>query len=504
MHSYRVLDYNTDVNDALDKRKSASNLLRFGAEIETGWHDNHSREKFFNALASKELDKVSIAKFDRSIESEHGAEIVTLPMTLPTLSKGLLDIGEILRENVDKSSMASCGVHIHATRDPMHTDQFWRVVSAIMVDNGCCTHWFNFREANHDQKKWDAAVEGINEFWTRIALRRPTQHCRRVGYQNVKFADSKADHSKAVIRGKHTPTVEFRLFKSARSPIVLASYAEVVGALIAFADKPPEDLLEPESGNDKMKAHLEAQKKVWDMLVEWGHIDYYFNARGTNPAIAQYPKHFQSICDRLVAYIVNGYSYVTILNDYAGDRTQAENAFRFPITMAQYSEVRKLREALVSPERQLHPGARAWKGHLFPVQEFIRYITHNGETYPNLAERMELPKFRVLVGGLREEVGTDPTPFNNHVTHAAIKVGCLIRHQGGDPTYYRVTETSKKPLYKAIVAEDYIYTVRAITGTVGTSPANEVYQESYGDYSFTGDQLIHLCTGATLKEGHDE
>ncbi len=502
MPSYRVLDYNTDVNDALDKRKSASNLLRFGAEIETGWHDNHSREKFFDALTGKGLDSVSIAKFDRSIESEHGAEIVTLPMTLPNLSRGLNDIGEILRDNVDKSSMAACGVHIHATRDPMHKDQFWRVVSAIMVDSHCCTNWFNFREANHDQAKWDAAVAQIDEFWTRVALRRPTQHCRRTGYANVKYADGKADHSKAVIRGKHTPTVEFRLFKSARSPIVLASYAEVVGALIAFADNPPEDLLEPQTpASATLAAHYEAQKWLWDKLVEWGHVDFWATSRGVRAENLEYGKHFETIVDRLMAYIINGYQYHTIMRDH----NSPEDVFRFPITGAQFNLVRAKREQLVKPERAIHPGAQAWKGHLFPVQEFIRYITANGDSYPNLAQRMELPKFRALVGGLREEPGTDPTPFNNHLPHGAMKVGCLVAHQAVN-TKYRVHEVTK--LRKVVVAEDVSYGVHQISGLPGTSPANEryleAYGEAYGDYHFTGDQLIHLCSGATLKEGHDE
>ena len=468
-------DYNTDIDKVLGNKSDAKETsLRFGAEVETTWHSQGARAQFWKRLEAAGLDKVSQSKFDRSI-GELGSEIVITHMPRHKQAATLEALGEIIEEMSEDVSMRNCGVHIHATRAAMDNDQLWRVVSAIMTDVGSAAHWTKQNAATEDE------FAALNDFWTMLSLRRPTEHCNRMGYDNLAaILEGRSDHHLAVIRGHHTPTIEFRLFKTARNKRVLRSFVEIVDAIIQFSKAPPPELL-----HIPTKAPVDWRAKIGE--ISWNAYLAYARGQGIG-ADEQREAVERDALNRITQLMIRGYKN---WND-AG-------AYLYYFTPESFLECLKYEGYVVHGEDT--PGAVGWARGLFPTREFCKYVEENSRFYPALASRLRLDKFAPFRGGIVRKA--EPFVFNTTEPHDAIRRGCIVK-MDGKPNRARVQSVTDSPQsgLSVISAEDRTYRLLFINGEPCDSEQTERYLVS--SHNTRGDFIIHLCPGAQTKEGHDE
>lgn len=251
-------DYNTPMSgiEGLEYYPNAEGL-RMGFEYETGWHDFDERHAFFQDIEKAGLANRLMSKFDRSITAAWAAELVSVPLAYTPLHNLTADLGPVIEKHSTRMTLKGCGVHVHLTKAALVDPVLWKLLQALTASPSTIGRWSGELKRKGSKESgfiWqkvetlsasksealNAASEHINMFWSLVALRHDTQHCNRYGWDTlVDFKNHEAgDHKRGVITAAKTPTVEIRLFRSARSRIVLCSYIEVVEALTKFCGAP--------------------------------------------------------------------------------------------------------------------------------------------------------------------------------------------------------------------------------------------------------------------------
>jgi hypothetical protein len=205
--------------------------VRYGFEVETGWNGYYdedgrvsarsARDAFFAAMEAKNLHKYVIAKSDASIGGEQGAEIVSRPLVFleaKRVAKRVMDA--FTAQPVAARTLSGCGVHVHTTRAA------WSYAALLMAQEAVCTSGPNART-----------------FWNAVATRRPNQYCERnpIRYANSDETIARRIQRWATYSGHYdavswsaNPTIEFRMFGATTQARTLASYLDVVDALLRY------------------------------------------------------------------------------------------------------------------------------------------------------------------------------------------------------------------------------------------------------------------------------
>lgn len=223
--------------------------LRSGFEFETGWHDFDERDAFFKDIELAGLANRLVSKYDSSIKAKFAAELVSVPQSLGDTVALMAALGTVAEKHAAAMTLQGCGVHIHLTKKALNDFMLWRLIQALTCGPTQMARWAGALKFNPEggwqpltklsadkQTEFETAAFHINQFWSLVSLRHETAHSGRHSWDNVDgFRKHPAgDHKRAVITAAKTPTVEIRLFRSARSATVLASYPEAILALIDF------------------------------------------------------------------------------------------------------------------------------------------------------------------------------------------------------------------------------------------------------------------------------
>jgi len=567
-------EYAASTADVLGHDKSFGTSLRFGAEVETGWHSEKDRLKFFKALEAAGLDKIAMSKFDRSISGEYGAcsEIVTAPMVQHKLVATLSTLGDILVEMSDVFFAKNCGVHVHASLAAMPNEVQWRVATAIMQNPTAWKLWKEYRAQEMAKGKLEpianlkptpeivAASKRIDEFWTLVALRQPTGHCARSPYSTFQYLErSKGQHGCAVIYGNHTPTMEFRLFKTPRSKTVLASYVEAVAALIAFSENASSDLLmEPAEIDKKERPPVVDPTPTLTEMAKRYYVQYANRLRNGDDAVltAQMKR-------ALVSNAVNSAQSALC----AGRRDGPAISYQMWIDNYDrycspdfYAAVIPLRTQVIDYIARDNPRdpsiPRGWKD-VFPLEKFCAYVLASPRIYPNLCARLKLAKFAPFVSEQKIVIPkAEPIVFDVTTPHVYMRQGCLVVPEfypkmgkcrvmrvmnpvgaySADHTIVHISPIDGEP---AMTSEGEKYIPldvlpppvddkgvylphpnagrrreareggpRPYFGGLPEAMRGDLYDNDLGmapyPESVTADELLHICPGAQTKGGHDE
>jgi hypothetical protein len=459
------VDYNTNVEEHLKRRKSPVNKLRFGCEIETGWRTDTARQKFLTSLEDSGLDGLVVAKYDRSIPGDSPAEIVSIPLEISKLQNLTLLVGKEIERNAHDVILSKCGVHIHVTRQAVPELAMWRAVYAIM----------------------ETAAE---DFWTLLALRGENEYCLR--REVATFKDFTAlTHHMAVSVSKTKPTVEFRLFKSCRSATVLASYVDTVSALIHFCSAPPPELLPPTAPGVSLERRDELMRKL-NLCAAAICRRYYATECGIGGEklesyVAAYTEQVRkSLIQGIVAGHWGKFAQKDYVHEYVND------------LKPHFVDIMRLGE--VDPLDQ-----KPWKDG-FPLKAFCEFVLAQSAMYPSLAKRLQLPKFLPFYTSASMPAKSVQR-FDCDSPHERIRAGCLVHcdlDRTAEPQLFRVQSYK---LRDDVITTEAVYSAEHYAAKLlrivvkGTSPADETFDVTTKTF---GDSLIHLCAGALTKEGHDE
>lgn len=232
--------------------------FRYGTEIELGWRKFEQRDAFLTELEKKGLGAYLCSKHDGSVNAGAGypSELVSIPLTPTESMRVMRETADVIEAFSTKGmQLGACGVHVHITKKALDDATMWKIVQAVSPQPESLARWAGLTKKQKLSGEelyedfWTLPPEKqapiheqcniIGDFWDLLSLRKPGAYNNRGSWNDLaQFKRFKAEHGKAqlsVAPGKHTPTVELRMFRSARSPQVLLSYIETVNALIAFS-----------------------------------------------------------------------------------------------------------------------------------------------------------------------------------------------------------------------------------------------------------------------------
>jgi hypothetical protein len=489
-------------------RPNAKKLF-LGAEVETGWYTEDHRAEFFDALDAQGFDKIAISKFDRSIFGDDiyaPSEIVTVPTVPKELPERLATMGKIIADRGEKLAAHGCGVHIHASYSPIEKDTLWRVVSSIMAKE---------YDYNRGRNRPVQTTQALQDFWTLLALRRETQHCGRRQYLDFNhFVQSKGQHKNAVIISKGGNTVEFRLFKTPRSPVVMASYPEIVSSLLDFAGKETQ-FFEP-----KPAVAQQAPPDPEPDILNW--------VVSIQPALMAQThgyteRQFDALSNRQKREHADAAVY-TIKSRWSANKGKWDQTMDSAMTMHRgvthegfsighcQTFLEKFNNPLLArwffqrAHAEYEQKVYGWKDGVFPLKAFTEYVIDNTKAYPYLSQRLKLHRFDAFTGRPAAPVvvtyGKDEKPFDTKSEHEAVRRGCLIK----DESIPECIEMRVQSVYRVrdnmLAAEDYAVEAFPII-QFGDSPKDETYIANH-EMTVSGDRIIHLCQGAVRMGGHEE
>ena len=402
-----IPEHLANVNTVLGINNPGANMLRYGCEIEVGWHEERQRDAFLSYLSDAGLGNTLIAKHDGTIDSKWPCEIVTKPLEAKEMLTVLESIGEALEKHSKKGLITqNCGVHFHVSRGPIEDSTIWRTVNAICEDEQVVAK--TTKQETSDKPHPSRALN--SQFWSLFSLRQPTKHCRRIKYGSFYDFTQTKSHERAIIVGKNSPTYEFRIFRATRSKRVLVSYFEGMLALLAFS-KNSDALCTPVPKVEKIR------------LEE----------------LTEYPEYWVRTADNRIIDRRDG----SIIADYANGDVMVYNHREDDNVPMLYPNVDILRKLKVLPPKFGYNGnapKRAERDHYenilneiingqrgrqepsnwlnsFPLDGFLEYIQENKKLYPTLSARMRLSRFT--------ELFARPKAFDTSTPHLEFQSGCL-------------------------------------------------------------------------------
>jgi hypothetical protein len=124
-----------------------------------------------------------------------------------------------------------------------------------------------------------------------------------------------------------------------------------------------------------------------------------------------------------------------------------------------------------------YSGARSWADGLFPINDYVEFVSGNADTYPALAARLKLDKFREMLSG-----PVAAAVFDTTRSHMEFERGCKVRIEdaSGDFTIHKMYKESHQ--YGGV-------TVSVRRDTDGRT------------VSAASCALTHICPGAQDKGG---
>jgi hypothetical protein len=460
-----INDHQADVSKTLGIITRSTDRLA-GIEIETGWTTESKRSAFFRQFDRLGLSDMCISKHDGTIGirgQTYPAEIVSAPMPLAELRRFAYSVGTVIEQFADKGLVTDgCGIHIHLSEGMFTNDVLWRFATSICQHSGHIQRWTANNRGTYTISSVDAVniSETVHDFWSDIALRKETDHCRRLPHNDAQAVRSSRDHTRAFIHGRHTPTFETRIFRTSKSARVIASYVDVIEALYEFCSAPPADQItavDPVYNADwfaEMKRVLAPQLHP----VPTQNSLYYDNSNGD-----QYTGNEVMIVDGggpVGAIRVPNHDWLTRMNR------------RIPVTV---------QEALVVNGTTLNPAAAGWKFGTLPLRVFINYVTAQKERYPHLAQRLTYDKFQTYLGE-----GKPKSYTHIHEPHLEFQRGCLCRMEYGKGEVYQVQEVIGDSTLPHLRYIPYLENGSVDVRRAQTQPINK---------------FIHACPGAMEPGG---
>ena len=115
-----------------------------------------------------------------------------------------------------------------------------------------------------------------------------------------------------------------------------------------------------------------------------------------------------------------------------------------------------------------------WDDGLMPVEAYTNYVLSNVGLYPNLASRLELPRFAPFLERALTVTVPEVFEFDRTVPHDDLGRGCLIQLQGLPEETYTVLK------YR---------------------DATVTYRTAIGEQNIQNEEnILHVCEGATRLE----
>ena len=223
-------------NQGLDKR-----ARYYGLELEMG---TDTRKNCSRALRTLAASNIAVACSDGSITVDSGFEIKTPPVHAQAIKEHVGKIFSIMEEeDVELSCNASCGVHIHVSRNSVTELQLGRMFTFVHNSyNRSLIEAIAGRGAGASYANYEMSVSSARRLNRRYKTKTIAGKSERV--PEHKFYSS--ERRQAINTGKEV-TVEFRLFAGTIDEQVVLRYIDFIGALLAFTS--------PGSGNKVMSKH---------------------------------------------------------------------------------------------------------------------------------------------------------------------------------------------------------------------------------------------------------
>jgi hypothetical protein len=264
--------------------------LRYGWEVELGWHTDEERIEFLTVLSerrvgSRYLSDLTVSKHDGSIGGAFDTEIVSLPLVFNESRDALRALGQVVEEFTNKGlTLTGCGVHIHTTKSAIPRHITWRMAQAFTSNYDVMRKWAlndGQKETLLDPGEAQERSDEIHELWNLVSLRRATRYSDRSPWASADAlmrANTREHHGmhyRAVAPGQRTPTIEWRVFRAAKSVQVLVSFLEAIDSLRDFSGNPPKGLTLPEKDKGWKDGAFPAEayvQHVLDNRVYWPEL----------------------------------------------------------------------------------------------------------------------------------------------------------------------------------------------------------------------------------------
>lgn len=449
--------------------KPRKDTLNFGVEIEVGWKRLDQRDLFLEDLGKLGLNKKLISKHDGTIGGRNNKGNV-YDTEIVTGAFGGREIREIVHKvaaRIESHANAGliteeCGVHVHVSDAPLTRDQVWRVASSIMFDREHVRVWQGGPHVVASVALWQAEASHINAFWNAVCLREPTKKCQRNPQQNVHdLWNYRKDHDRAIQMGRATPTLEYRMMRTARSARVTESYIDLAESHVEFCANPPPEFL----SRVPVPADWEA--------VGWPPKPYAKElSRRAREIFVRIPPTDEIECRR--DYFFVDASSGTKLEAAEIQTVDYNGVLRF---YPSNDTLRNLGQCV--PPASRHSGAVGWHNGIFPLSAYIKYVLDNEKRFPALAARLRLKRFEPFT---RETAASLPRDLT--VPHLEFAQDCLVESERYDGQFYIVS---------AIDPE---------------RPAEEVTLQIVGGEYLANSTLVdrvqfltHVCPGALERGG---
>lgn len=448
----------------VDEPAADSKTLRFGMEVELGWEAGSQMERFFKALEAAGLDKQLISKHDGTIQAGDGlkTELVTRPLKSHRMHGLISSLGPIIEGHTTRGLITQgCGVHFHVSRAPLTRDQVWRAATAINQNHRMYGVYVRRAPRVEDPATWSQ----LSAFWDALALRSENRYCHRGVFGNIEELGMPRNGQggyAAVCMGRATPTVEFRLFRTAKSTRVMLSYLEAIEALLEFSKAPPAALLHP------------------------GEVPPIFATRPWPSCLYQLPLAKSSQTNAAGTKVVVFICQQTGATYRREDVVCGIDGHYYP-TQKHLDACQKILPllAVTDPVSATHIGVVGWANGYFPLAEYIKFVRNNPRDYPALIKRLDLQKFKEVLDG------AEALPHEHlDKPHLEFMPGCKVWAEGYGEAVFTI---------QRILAPNAVE--GGGRGQLANLPIVTCINDTIGTMNFYINLLTHVCPGALEPGG---